>query len=107
MPVMEGKSVLFKLYGGTDIIPICIEEKDSEKMITLIKRILPGLSIINLEDIKAPNCFTIENELNNFTQEYQKQIDDYFISKSDDKMDGAIKCDIIQIKFDKVTKRVE
>jgi len=68
MPVMEGKSVLFKLYGGTDIIPICIEEKDSEKMITLIKRILPGLSIINLEDIKAPNCFTIENELNNFAE---------------------------------------
>lgn len=66
MPVMEGKSVLFKLYGGTDIIPICIEEKDSQKMNSLVKRILPGLSIINLEDIKAPSCFNIENELNKF-----------------------------------------
>lgn len=66
MPVMEGKSVLFKLYGGTDIIPICIEEKDTKKMITLIRRILPGLSIINLEDIKAPSCFEIENELNKY-----------------------------------------
>jgi len=63
-PVMEGKSVLFKLYGGTDIIPICIQEKDEEKLIKIIQRIGSGLSIINLEDIKAPQCFKVERELN-------------------------------------------
>jgi malic enzyme len=64
MPVMEGKSVLFKQYGGTDIIPICIEEKDSKKFIEIVHRITPIFSIINLEDIKAPECFKIEPALN-------------------------------------------
>ncbi len=64
MPVMEGKSVLFKLYGGTDIIPICIQEKNEDKLISLIKRIGNGLSIINLEDVRAPQCFKIERTLN-------------------------------------------
>ncbi len=63
LPVMEGKSVLFKLYGGTDIIPICIQEKNDEKLIKLIQRIGAGLSIINLEDIKAPECFRVEKRL--------------------------------------------
>ena len=50
-PVMEGKSLLFKLYGGTDIIPICIQEKDQEKFVKHVHRITSGFSIINLEDI--------------------------------------------------------
>jgi malic enzyme len=64
MPVMEGKSVLFKLYGGTDITPICIEEKNPQKFIEIVQRITPIFSIINLEDIKAPECFNIEPTLN-------------------------------------------
>lgn len=64
LPVMEGKSVLFKLYGGTDIIPICIQEKNEDKLISIIQRISPGLAIINLEDIKAPQCFKVEEALN-------------------------------------------
>lgn len=63
-PVMEGKSVLFKLYGGTDIIPICIQEKNEDKLIKIIQRLGAGLSIINLEDIKAPQCFKVEKSLN-------------------------------------------
>jgi len=64
MPVMEGKSVLFKLYGGTDIIPICIQEKNQEKLVRLCSLITPILSCINLEDIKSPECFYVEPELN-------------------------------------------
>jgi malic enzyme len=63
LPVMEGKSVLFKLFGGVDIMPLCIQEKDSKKLIEIIKRISPTFSAINLEDIKAPECFEIENSL--------------------------------------------
>ena len=63
MPVMEGKSVLFKYFGGTNIAPVCIQEKDVEKLITLVQRIAPSFAIINLEDIKGPDCFTIENKL--------------------------------------------
>ena len=63
MPVMEGKSVLFKYFGGTNICPICIQEKDPEKLIAYVQRIAPTYAIINLEDIKGPDCFTIENKL--------------------------------------------
>ena len=63
MPVMEGKSVLFKYFGGTNICPVCIQEKNVDKLITLIQRIAPSFAIINLEDIKGPDCFTIENKL--------------------------------------------
>ena len=60
---MEGKSCLFKLLGGVDLVPICIEEKDPKKLISIIERILPIFSALNLEDIKAPECFDIEREL--------------------------------------------
>ena len=63
MPVMEGKSVLFKYFGGTNIAPICIQEKNVDKVISYVQRIAPSFSIINLEDIKGPDCFTIENKL--------------------------------------------
>ena len=63
MPVMEGKSVLFKYFGGTNICPVCIQEKDIDKLIAYVQRIAPTYAIINLEDIKGPDCFTIENKL--------------------------------------------
>ena len=63
MPVMEGKSVLFKYFGGTNICPVCIQEKNVDKVISYVQRIAPSFAIINLEDIKGPDCFTIENKL--------------------------------------------
>ena len=63
MPVMEGKSVLFKYFGGTNICPVCIQEKNVDKLIAYTQRIAPTYAIINLEDIKGPDCFTIENKL--------------------------------------------
>ena len=63
MPVMEGKSVLFKYFGGTNISVVCIQEKDPKKLIEYIQRISPSFAIINLEDIKGPDCFEIENKL--------------------------------------------
>jgi malic enzyme len=67
LPVMEGKSVLFKLYGGTDIIPLCIDELNPDKLIAIVSRITPIFSIINLEDIRSPDCFQIEPQLNSIT----------------------------------------
>ena len=63
MPVMEGKSVLFKYFGGTNIACVCIQEKDPKKLIAYVQRIAPSFAIINLEDIKGPDCFEIENKL--------------------------------------------
>ena len=63
MPVMEGKSVLFKYFGGTNISVVCIQEKDPKKLIEYIRRISPSFAIINLEDIKGPDCFEIETKL--------------------------------------------
>lgn len=60
LPVMEGKSVLFKQLGGVDVMPICIKEKNPDKVIKIIKRFAPSFAAINLEDIKAPDCFKIE-----------------------------------------------
>lgn len=65
LPVMEGKSVLFKLFGGTDIVPFCINELDQEKFVRIVELISPIYSIINLEDIKSPECFFIEPTLDN------------------------------------------
>lgn len=65
LPVMEGKSVLFKLFGGLNIMPLCIQEKKISKFISIIKKIGPSFSAINLEDIKAPDCFEIETTLIN------------------------------------------
>lgn len=63
LPVMEGKSCIFKQLGGIDVVPICIQEKDPKKLIDIIERIAPVFSAINLEDIKAPECFEVEREL--------------------------------------------
>ena len=63
MPVMEGKSVLFKYFGGTNIGVVCIQEKDPKKLITYVQRIAPSFAIINLEDIKGPDCFEVETKL--------------------------------------------
>jgi malate dehydrogenase (oxaloacetate-decarboxylating) len=63
MPVMEGKAVLFKQFGGVDAIPICLNTQDTEEIIQTIKNISPSFGGINLEDISAPRCFEIENRL--------------------------------------------
>lgn len=63
MPVMEGKAVLFKEFGGVDAVPICLDTKDSEEMIHIIEKMGPSFGGINLEDISAPSCFEIENAL--------------------------------------------
>lgn len=63
MPVMEGKAVLFKEFAGINAIPICIDTKDTEEIITFVKQIAPTFGGINLEDISAPRCFEIEERL--------------------------------------------
>lgn len=63
LPVMEGKSVLFKKFAGIDSFPICLGTQDTEEIISVIKAIAPGLGGINLEDIAAPRCFEIEERL--------------------------------------------
>ena len=63
MPVMEGKSVLFKELGNIDAFPICLESQDMEDIIFTIKQIAPSFGGINLEDIAAPKCFEIEKRL--------------------------------------------
>lgn len=63
MPVMEGKSVLFKSFAGVDAFPICIDSKDPEEIIRTVKNIAPTFGGINLEDISAPRCFEIEERL--------------------------------------------
>lgn len=62
-PVMEGKGLLFKIYGGIDVFDIEVDEKDPEKFCEAIERIAPSFGGINLEDIKAPECFYIEERL--------------------------------------------
>jgi malate dehydrogenase (oxaloacetate-decarboxylating) len=65
MPVMEGKAVLFKEFGGVDAFPLCVGSQDSEDIIQLCRLIAPGFGGINLEDISAPRCFHIEEALQN------------------------------------------
>jgi malate dehydrogenase (oxaloacetate-decarboxylating)(NADP+) len=62
-PVMEGKAVLFKKFAGIDVFDIEVNETDPEKMIDIIASLEPTFGAINLEDIKAPECFTVESEL--------------------------------------------
>ena len=62
-PVMEGKGLLFKIYGGIDVFDIELNEKDPEKFCETVERIAPTFGGINLEDIKAPECFYIEERL--------------------------------------------
>lgn len=68
MPVMEGKAILFKEFGGVDALPICLATKDVEEIVQTVKRIAPTFGGINLEDISAPRCFEIEERL-------QKELD--------------------------------
>lgn len=63
IPVMEGKAILFKEFGGVDAFPICLDTKDTEEIIETVKRIAPVFGGINLEDISAPRCFEIERRL--------------------------------------------
>lgn len=63
MPVMEGKSVLFKSFANVDAFPICIESQDVEIVVQTVKQIAPSFGGINLEDIAAPRCFEIEERL--------------------------------------------
>ena len=63
MPVMEGKAVLFKEFGGINAFPICLDTQDTEEIIKTVVRIAPAFGGINLEDISAPRCFEIEERL--------------------------------------------
>ena len=62
-PVMEGKGLLFKIYAGIDVFDIEVNEKDPDKFVEAVKAIAPTFGGINLEDIKAPECFKIEQRL--------------------------------------------
>lgn len=63
LPVMEGKSLLFKEFGGIDCVPICLDTKDVDEIVDTVVRIAPAYGGINLEDISAPRCFEIERRL--------------------------------------------
>ncbi len=63
MPVMEGKAVLFKEFGGVNAFPICLDTQDTEEIIRTVVNIAPAFGGINLEDISAPRCFEIESRL--------------------------------------------
>ena len=63
MPVMEGKCVLFKEFGGINAVPICLDTQDTEEIIKAVAYLAPGFGGINLEDISAPRCFEIEERL--------------------------------------------
>jgi malate dehydrogenase (oxaloacetate-decarboxylating) len=65
MPVMEGKAMLFKEFGGVDAFPLCLKTKDPKQIVTVIKSLSPGFGGVNLEDIAAPRCFEIERRLRN------------------------------------------
>jgi malate dehydrogenase (oxaloacetate-decarboxylating) len=63
MPVMEGKAVLFKQFGGVDAVPVCLDTQDVEEIIAVVTALAPSFGGINLEDISAPRCFEIERRL--------------------------------------------
>ena len=63
MPVMEGKAVLFKQFGGVDAVPICLATVDVDEIVETVVRLAPSFGGINLEDISAPRCFEIEEQL--------------------------------------------
>lgn len=63
LPVMEGKAVLFKSFAGVDAFPICLDTMDPDKIVETVKLMEPTFGGVNLEDIKAPECFYIENKL--------------------------------------------
>ncbi len=63
LPVMEGKAVLFRQFGGVDAFPICLAERDPSRIVEIVKALAPAFGGINLEDIAAPRCFEIESRL--------------------------------------------
>ena len=63
MPVMEGKAILFKQFGGVDAVPICLDCTDTDEIVETVARLAPSFGGINLEDISAPRCFEIERRL--------------------------------------------
>jgi len=63
LPVMEGKAVLFKHFGGVDAVPVCLETGTVDELVEAIVRLAPSYGGINLEDISAPRCFEIERRL--------------------------------------------
>src|SRR5205807_5979549 len=63
MPVMEGKAMLFKEFAGVDAFPICLDTRDPDEIVRTVKLIAPAFGGINLEDISAPRCFEIEEQL--------------------------------------------
>jgi len=63
LPVMEGKAVLFKQFGGVDAVPICLDCRDVDELVETVARLAPGFGGINLEDISAPRCFEVERRL--------------------------------------------
>ena len=65
MPVMEGKSILFKEFANVDAFPICLDTKDVDEIVETVARISPSFGGINLEDIAAPRCFEVEEKLKN------------------------------------------
>ena len=63
MPVMEGKAMLFKAFAGVDAFPLCLDTKEADKIVSIVKAAAPAFGGINLEDISAPRCFEIERRL--------------------------------------------
>ena len=63
LPVMEGKALLFKEFGGVDAVPICLDTTDVDEIVETVARLAPSFGGINLEDITAPRCFEIERRL--------------------------------------------
>src|SRR5690606_16445296 len=63
LPVMEGKAVLFKQFGGVDAVPICLDTQDPDQIVATVTALAPSFGGINLEDISAPRCFDIERRL--------------------------------------------
>ena len=63
MPVLEGKAVLFKQFGGVDAVPICLDTTDVDELVAIVTALAPSFGGINLEDISAPRCFEIERRL--------------------------------------------
>jgi malate dehydrogenase (oxaloacetate-decarboxylating) len=63
LPVMEGKAVLFKQFGGVDAVPICLDTQDTDEIVRIVTALAPSFGGINLEDIAAPRCFEIERRL--------------------------------------------
>ena len=85
MPVMEGKSILFKEFANVDAFPICLDTKDVDEIVETVKRIAPCFGGINLEDISAPRCFEVEARLKKELDINYMDLGEYYFH--DDKID--------------------